>query len=111
MAERRIREAIRWTRRSYRELEREVDALLALLGRTAERAQLLHEALKRLPVSHVESQLAGARSALAIEALQEQLAVQRRMRAQLRRFHDEFDRIVAELDEVRAALEGFGDDD
>jgi uncharacterized RDD family membrane protein YckC len=110
-AERRIKDTIRWTGRSCRELEREVDALLALLGRTAERAQLLHDALKRLPVSRVEAQLAEARSALAIEALQEQLAVQRRMRAQLQRFHDEFDRLVAGLDEIRVALEELGDED
>ena len=36
--------------------------------------------------------------------MQEQLAVQRRMRAQLERYDDELERVVVELDTIRGSL-------
>ena len=71
------------------------------------RAQLLYEALSETPVADVEQRLAQVgeleKPELAM-ALREQLIVQRRMQEQLQRFDGEMERMVVELDTVRANL-------
>jgi hypothetical protein len=77
------------------------------LERSAMRAQLLYEALSETPVASVEQRLARVgeleKPELAL-ALREQLVVQRRMQEQLQRFDGEMERMVVELDTVRANL-------
>jgi hypothetical protein len=88
---------------------REIDALMALIGRTADHAQLLHQALKDIPVARVEARIGQlAAEPEAVERLNERLAVQRRMQMQLTRFYDEMERAVAGLDAIRdRVLTGF----
>jgi hypothetical protein len=108
--ERKIREAIETAELPYAEVSREVDGFVRALEHTAERAQLLHDALADTPVARVSERLAqvrsrrGERAADLIEALEHQLRVQRRMEAQLKRFYDEMERIIVELDTVRGTI-------
>jgi hypothetical protein len=108
--EQRIRVAIERAELPYAEVSDEVDGFVRVMEQTAGRAQLLYDALADTPVERVQDRLAevGARTdpgarELA-EALEHQLAVQRRMEAQLQRFYDEMERIVIELDTVRGTL-------
>ena len=90
----------------YVEVSTEVNSLMGLLQHSAQRAQMLYEALEETPVAGVEqrlSELGGQRPELA-SALQEQLTVQRRMAVQLERYDGEMERIVVELDTVRSNL-------
>jgi hypothetical protein len=82
---------------------------MALIGRTADHAQLLHQALKDIPVARVEARIGQlAAEPEAVERLNERLAVQRRMQMQLTRFYDEMERAVAGLDAIRdRVLTGF----
>jgi hypothetical protein len=106
----RIREAIRRAELPYEEVSDEVDGFVRVMEQTARRAQLLHDALEDTPPARVEARLAevrarpGGGASELIEALEHQLAVQRRMEAQLDRFYDEMERIVVELDTVRGTL-------
>jgi DNA repair exonuclease SbcCD ATPase subunit len=108
--ERKIREAIEKAELPYAEVSDEVDGFVRVLEQTAARAQLLYEALADTPVARVSERLAevrgrrGERAAELIEALEHQLRIQRRMEAQLKRFYDEMERIVVELDTVRGNL-------
>jgi uncharacterized RDD family membrane protein YckC len=91
----------------YPEIQVEVSALAASLQSSAERAQLLYEALSETPVANIERRLAeleGSGKVELVHALQEQLSVQRRMQAQLERYDDELERVVVELDTVRGSL-------
>ena len=108
--ERRIRDAIERADLPYSEVSDEVDGFVRVMEHTAGRAQLLHDALADAPPTQVEARLAevrgrpGGGAPQLLEALEHQLAVQRRMEAQLQRFYDEMERIVVELDTVRGNL-------
>jgi hypothetical protein len=108
--ERRIRDAIDRAELPYSEVSDEVDGFVRVMEHTAGRAQLLHDALADAPVAQVEARVAEVRARPGggarelIEALEHQLAVQRRMEVQLQRFYDEMERIVVELDTVRGNL-------
>jgi hypothetical protein len=91
----------------YGEVSQDVGEIVGLLQRSAMRAQLLYEALAETPVARVEQRLAaladGQRPEVAA-ALREQLIVQRRMQEQYVRYDGELERMVIELDTVRANL-------
>ena len=76
----------------------------------AARAQRLHEGLRDAPPEEVAARLQRVEAehdpakAELITALREQLAVQRRMEAQLAHFYAEMDRMLIELDTVRGNL-------
>jgi uncharacterized RDD family membrane protein YckC len=106
-AEGRIREAIEQAELPYAEVAGEVDSLLVVMERSTHRAQLLHDALGDTPVASVEArlnELAGTDRRELIEALEQQLDVQRRMQSQLDRFKDEMERLVVELETIRGSL-------
>jgi len=91
----------------YPDVHREVCELVMQLQASAQRAQLLHEALSETPVASVErrlEELEGTGKTELVLALTEQLSVQRRMQAQLERYDDELERVVVELDTVRGSL-------
>jgi hypothetical protein len=91
----------------YTAVSTEVSSLVADIERSAMRAQLLHDALTDTPVAAVERRLATVAELEQPElafALREQLVAQRRMDEQLRRFDAEMERMVVELDTVRANL-------
>jgi len=104
----RIRDAIDRAELPYTEVSDEVDRFIRAMEDGARRAQLLYEALSESPPSWVEQRLAQVRGdptkAELVTALENQLAVQRRMEAQLQRFYDEMERILVELDTVRGNL-------
>lgn len=105
--EARIREAIERAQLPYEEVSTEVDALVSLMELSASRAQLLYEALEESPPSRVAGrlhELEGSGKTELIEALEHQLAVQRRMASQLESFYDQMERIVVELDSIRGSL-------
>ena len=54
----RIREAIQRAQLPYAQVSSEVDSLLSVMGRSADRAQMLHEALAEKPVAVVEARMA-----------------------------------------------------
>jgi uncharacterized RDD family membrane protein YckC len=89
----------------FREVSQEVDRLMDLLMESARRAQMLHETLAENPVEQIEQRRNEVAGDLELaSALTEQLSVQRRIAAQLERFDSEMERIVVELDTVRANL-------
>jgi len=103
----RIREAIQRAQLPYAEVSREVDSLLSVMGRSAERAQMLHEALAEKPVAVVQArieELVNSGKVELVNALGEQLEVQRRLQSQLGAFDDEMERIVVELETIRSSL-------
>jgi hypothetical protein len=105
--EARIREAIGRAELPYAEVSEEVDALVSLMELSASRAQLLWEALEESPPQRVDArlhELEGSGKAELIEALEHQLAVQRKMQRQLDRFYDEMERMVVEIDSIRGSL-------
>ena len=108
--EARIRAAIERAELPYAEVSEEVDRFVRAMDQTAARAQLLAEALHDTPPEAVERRLAQVRRerspgrAELIDALEQQLAVQRRMQTQLQRFSDEMERMLVELDTVRGNL-------
>lgn len=105
--EQRIRDAISRAELPYTEVSTEVDALVTLMERSASRAQLLYEALAESPPNRVRQrlvQLEGSGKTELIDALRHQHSVQRKMEAQLQRFHDEMERMVVELDTIRGSL-------
>jgi chromosome segregation ATPase len=106
--EARIRDAIDRAELPYEEVSSEVDRFVRAMEDGARRAQLLYEALSETPPSWVEQRLGQVRgdpskSELSA-ALENQLAVLRRMEAQLQRFYDEMERVLVELDTVRGNL-------
>jgi chromosome segregation ATPase len=106
--EQRIRDAIDRAELPYTEVSAEVDRFIGAMQDGARRAQLLYEALSESPPAAVERRLAEVRGdpsrAELTAALESQLAVLRRMEAQLQRFYDEMERILVELDTVRGNL-------
>jgi uncharacterized RDD family membrane protein YckC len=89
----------------YTAVSIEISSLMTDIERSAMRAQLLYEALDDTPVATVEQRLATVQEQPELAAaLREQLVVQRRMEEQLRRFDGEMERMVVELDTVRANL-------
>jgi hypothetical protein len=106
----RFREAIKRAELPYEEVSDEVDGFVRVLESTAGRAQLLYDALADTPPEQVEARLEEVRrradpgSRELEDALEHQLAVQRRMQGQLDRFFAEMERIVVELDTVRGNL-------
>jgi chromosome segregation ATPase len=106
--EARIRDAIERAELPYEEVSAEVDRFIRAMEDGARRAQLLYEALSESPPARVEQRLAQVRGdpgkAELTGALENQLAVLRRMEAQLERFYDEMERVLVELDTVRGNL-------
>lgn len=105
--EARIRDAIERAELPYTEVSGEVDALVSLMDQSAQRAQLLYEALEESPPHRVEArlrELEGSGKTELIDALSHQLTVQRKMGSQLGRFYDEMERMVVELDTIRGSL-------
>ncbi|MDQ3644965.1 MAG: hypothetical protein M3356_05590 [Actinomycetota bacterium] len=108
--EARIREAVERAELPYTEVLDEVDRFVRAMETTAERAELLYEALEESPPASVEARLAQVqasrdpgRDELAA-ALTGQVAVLRRMERQLQAFYDQMEKILVELDTVRANL-------
>ena len=106
----RIHDAIEDAGLPYTEVAAEVDRLVATMQEAAGRAQRLHEGLRDAPPEAVAARLERvkadddpAKRELAT-ALAEQLAVQRRMEAQLGHFYAEMERMLIELDTVRGNL-------
>jgi hypothetical protein len=104
----RICDAIERAELPYTEVSAEVDRFIGAMEDGARRAQLLHEALSESPPARVERRLGQLRGdpakAQLTAALENQLAVLRRMDAQLQRFYDEMERVLVELDMVRGNL-------
>jgi hypothetical protein len=106
--EERIRDAVDRAQLPYEEVSREVDRFIRAMEDGARRAQLLYEALAETQPAWVEQRLAEVRDdpgkAELTAALEDQLAVLRRMERQLQRFYDEMERVLVELDTVRGNL-------
>jgi chromosome segregation ATPase len=106
--EARIRDAIERAELPYEEVSAEVDRFIRAMEDGARRAQLLYEALSESPPAGVERRLAQVSGdpakAELTAALENQLAVLRRMEVQLERFYDEMERVLVELDTVRGNL-------
>jgi chromosome segregation ATPase len=106
--EERIRDAVDRAQLPYDEVSREVDRFIRAMEDGARRAQLLYEALAETQPAWVEQRLAEVRGdtekAELTAALENQLAVLRRMERQLQRFYDEMERVLVELDTVRGNL-------
>jgi chromosome segregation ATPase len=106
--EERIRDAVDRAQLPYDEVSREVDRFIRAIEDGARRAQLLYEALAETQPAWVEQRLAEVRDdpskAELAAALEDQLAVLRRMERQLQRFYDEMERVLVELDTVRGNL-------
>lgn len=106
--EARIRAAIDRAELPYAEVSDEVDGFLDYLETSARRAQLLHEVLVDDPPARTRRRLAEvqgdpAKRELA-DALTQQLAVGERCEGQLSRYYDETERMLVELDTIRANL-------
>ena len=115
-----IRAAADGARLDYSELSREADGFLHTMQQTAAHAQLLSEVLERLPRERFERRLAGIRSshvagkAQLVDILAKQLKVRGAMEARLEGSYAEMERILVELETVRAAVlsaAASGDDD
>jgi hypothetical protein len=105
--EARIRDAIERAQLPYEEVSAAVDELVSLMDLSASRAQLLFEALHESPPERVQARLReldGSGKTELIAALEHQLAVQRKMEAQLGSFYDQMERVVVELDTIRGSL-------
>ena len=94
------------------EVAAEVDGFVSALEDTARRAQSLADALRDTPPDRVERRLAEVKDDPAkrelAEALVTQLHTLRRMETQLRRFGDEMERILVELDTIRGQIVSVG---
>jgi serine/threonine protein kinase len=105
-----IRTAIDGADLPYSEVNDEVDRFVAIMWQTAGRAELLREGLADAPPAVVAARLEQLRrggdpaKAELVEALTQQLAVQRKMEAQLLRFYDRMEKLLVELDTVRGHL-------
>jgi predicted Ser/Thr protein kinase len=106
----RIRAAIDRAELPYHEVSQEVDRFLATMWQTAARAELLCEGLRDSPPEAVARRLQEVKGAgdpskvELVEALSQQLAVQRKMERQLLRFYDQMEQMLVELDTVRGHL-------
>ena len=102
-----IAEAVQRAQLPYTAVSTEVDQLVAQLEGSAMRAQMLYEALAETPVASVQqrlSKLGDLEQPELAMALREQLVVQTRMQVQLQRFDSDMERMVVELDTIRANL-------
>jgi hypothetical protein len=105
-----IRAAIDGADLPFREVSDEVDRFLATMWQTAGRAELLRDGLTDAPPEAVAARLEQVKRAgdpaktELVEALTQQLAVQRKMEAQLLRFYDQMEKLLVELDTVRGHL-------
>lgn len=99
-----ITETVRRAKLPHADVSREVGALVGSLEQSAERAQLLWDALADTPVARVEQRLAEVSDPHLADALREQLSAQRRMQDRLYQYGSDLERIVVELDTVRANL-------
>ena len=102
-----IGSAVQQAQLPFSSVSREVDALMSQLWQSALRANMLHEALDETPVARIEQRLTELqfeKKPELIGALREQLVVQKRMAGQLERYDNEMERIVVELDTVRANI-------
>jgi hypothetical protein len=106
----RVHDAIEDAGLPYTEVATEVDRLVGTMHEAAGRAQRLWEGLRDAPPDEVAARLERVRAegdpakAELVAALGDQLAVQRRMEAQLGHFYAEMDRMLIELDIVRGSL-------
>ena len=106
----RITEAIARADLPYTDVSSEVDQFVKAMEDTATRAELLYEALAETPIDGVVQRLGELLDAKdpgkvqLRDALQQQLAVLRKMDTQLQRFYDEMDRMTVELDTIRGNL-------
>jgi uncharacterized RDD family membrane protein YckC len=103
----RIGETVQRAQLPYADVSHEVNSLVSLMHHSAQRAQLLHDALSESPPARIEHRLAelqGTGKTELIGALEQQLTVQRRMATQLERYEDELERVVVELDTIRGNL-------
>jgi uncharacterized RDD family membrane protein YckC len=102
-----IGNAVQQAQLPFSSVSREVDGLMSQLWQSALRANMLYEALDETPVARIEQRLDELRfekKPELIGALREQLVVQKRMASQLERYDNEMERIVVELDTVRANI-------
>ena len=105
--EKRIRDAIERAELPYAEVSSEVDALVTLMELSASRAQLLWEALHDSPPSRVATrllELEGSGKTELMAALEQQLSALLKMQSQLESYYDQMERVVVELDTIRASL-------
>jgi hypothetical protein len=106
----RVHDAIEDAGLPYTEVATEVDRLVATMQDAAKRAQRLHEGLRDARPEDIVARLNKVKAENdpskddLIGALSDQLAVQRRMEAQLSHFYAEMDRMLIELDTVRGNL-------
>lgn len=99
--------AVQQAQLPFNAVSREVDALMGQLWQSALRANMLYDALEETPVGRIEQRLTELqfqKSPELIAALREQLVVQKRIDGQLKRYDNEMERIVVELDTVRANI-------
>jgi uncharacterized RDD family membrane protein YckC len=102
-----IAAAVQRAQLPYTAVSTEVNQLVAQLEGSAMRAQMLYEALDETPVASVQqrlSKLGDLEQPELAMALREQLVVQTRMQEQLQRFDSDMERMVVELDTIRANL-------
>ena len=108
--EAKVRQAIEGAGLTSNELSGEVDRYIDTIRRTAAGAELLQENLDEAPPEAIAGRLGELRragdpgKAKLIEALEEQLAAQVRMDGQLRRFFDQMEQTLVQLDTMRAKL-------
>ena len=106
----RIRDAVEGAELPYTEVLDEVDRFVRAMEGTAKRAQLLYEALAESPPAHVRARLSELRQENdpgrqeLVSAIAHQVEVLERMERQLRAFYDQMEKILVELDTVRANL-------
>ncbi len=106
--EQRIRQAIARAEMPFDEVSDEVDKFLDAFDVSARRAQMLSEVLGDNPTAATRRRLQQVEQnpdkAELAEALRQQLAVSERCQRQLQRYFDETERLLVELDTIRAAL-------
>ena len=108
--ETRVRAAIDRSELPYEEVTTEVERLLTTMRQTAGRAQQLHECLEDVRPDAITDRLEELRAegdadrTELVGALTQQLKGQRDMEAQLRRFYDQMEQFLVELEMVRSNL-------
>lgn len=106
----RINHAIEHAELPYDEVSEEVDRLMTTIRQIAAGAELLDEGLRDAPPEQVGNRLeqldreADPGKEALVEALQAQLAVQRRLEKQLDRFYSQMEQILVEFDTIRGQL-------
>jgi uncharacterized RDD family membrane protein YckC len=88
-------------------LDDDMNGIVGALEASAGRAQQLWDALSETSPESLGQRLAqleGSGKTELIDALRSQQAVQQRMHAQLERYRDEFERVLAEMETIRGHL-------